>query len=119
MPDPKWSNPTGADPTGADPLLPGGGGGGSCDLSGIEAMLASMDAKLDRLLGLCLENRVEDEIVRDAAGNKLSSVIYLYDSAASVATHVPGGGPGLVDQYNLTAAYTANRMTLFKVVRVE
>ena len=77
------------------------------------------NAGITRLLGLALENHVEDDVVRDPNGNKTSSIIYLYDSAAAVGTHVSGGGPGLVAKYNMTATYSVNnRMTDFKVTKV-
>jgi len=110
--------------------------GGTCDLSGIEATLAEIQATLaeikaktdnlpadpasqasmNRLLGLALENHVEDDIVRDAAGNKLSSVLYLYDSAANATAH--NKSTGLLAKYNVTAAYSGGKMATFRVVKV-
>ena len=84
-------------------------------LEAVNAIKAKTDM-IPRLLGLCMENHVEDDIVRDGAGNKLSSVLYSYDSAASAATH--DKVTGLVAKYTVTAAYSANRLTSFKVVKV-
>ena len=73
-------------------------------------------ASMNRLLGLALENHVEDDIVRDAAGNKLSSVLYLYDSAANATAH--NKSIGLLAKYNVTAAYSGGKMATFRVVKV-
>lgn len=71
---------------------------------------------IDRLLGLTLENSVEDDIIRDGSGNKISSVIYLYNSAANATTH--DKVTGIVEKYNVTASYSAGKLTLFKVIKV-
>jgi hypothetical protein len=71
---------------------------------------------IDRILGLALENHVEDDIVRDGDGNKTSCTLYCYNSAANAIAH--DGSTGLVAKYNVTATYTAQRMTLFTVVKV-
>jgi hypothetical protein len=74
------------------------------------------EATLDKLLGLCLENHVEDDVVRDAQGNKTSSILYLYDSAANAITH--DKVTGVTEKYNVTATYVVGKMDLFKVVKV-
>lgn len=71
---------------------------------------------ITRLLGLTLDNAVEDDVVRDANGNKTSSILYHYNSAANATTH--DQVTGVVGKYNVTASYAANKMALFKVVRV-
>lgn len=68
-----------------------------------------------RVMGLVMENLVEEVISRDSNGNKLTSTIYLYDSAANATTH--DKATGLVATYNVTANYTNNLMDLFKSVR--
>jgi hypothetical protein len=71
--------------------------------------------KLVRILGLVMENLVEDDIVRDAGGNKTSSTIYIYDSAANATTH--DKATGLVASYDIAAGYTNNLMDLFKSIK--
>lgn len=71
----------------------------------------SLGDATNRLLGLCLDNHVEDNIVRDGDGNKLSSTLYFYDSAANATLH---DGTGLLGKTNITATYAAGLMTLLK-----
>ncbi len=77
--------------------------------------LAAIDAELARILGLVMENLVEDDIVRDSNGNKTSSVVYIYDSAANATTH--DKATGLVASYGIAAGYTNNLMNLFKSIK--
>lgn len=92
----------------------------------ISSRLAAIDytapdnAGIQRLLGLALENHVEDDIVRDGSGNKTSSILYCYDSAAHVSAHVAGGGggTGLIAKYQTSFSYAGGRMTLNKVTRL-
>ena len=71
--------------------------------------------KLARILGLVMENLVEDDIVRDTNGNKISSTIYIYDSAANATTH--DKATGLDASYDIAASYTNNLMDLFKSIK--
>ncbi len=85
-----------------------------------EARLAELDsanlpADLARILGLVMENLVEDDIVRDGSNNKTSSTIYLYDSAVNATTH--DKATGLVASYDIAAEYTNNLMALFKSIK--
>lgn len=85
------------------------------------AGVAALQNSVARLLGLALENHVEDDIVRDSSGNKTSCSLYLYDSAAHASAHVSGGGggTGIVAKYQATFTYSpGGRMTLNKVVRL-
>ena len=86
----------------------------------IDAIKAKTDTILwtdiTRLLGLTLDNAVEDDVVRDANGNKTASVLYHYNSSGNATTH--DKVTGIIGKYNVTATYAANKMTLFKVVRV-
>ena len=75
----------------------------------------TLSIDLARVLGLVMENLVEDDIVRDANGNKTSSTIYIYDSAANATTH--DKATGLDASYNIAASYTNNLMDLFKSVK--
>ena len=79
------------------------------------AEVAAVATELARVLGLVMENLVEDDIVRDANGNKTSSVIYIYDSAANATTH--DKATGLEASYNIAANYTNNLMDLFKSIK--
>lgn len=69
-----------------------------------------------RLLGLALENHVEDDIARDGSGNKTGSFLYLYDSAANATAH--DGTTGLVAKYNVSATYASGKLGLFRVVKI-
>ena len=73
------------------------------------------DDNVARILGLVMENLVEDDIVRDANGNKTSSVLYIYDSAANATTH--DKATGLIASYDIAAGYTNNLMDLFKSIK--
>ena len=75
----------------------------------------TLDDNVARILGLVMENLVEDDIVRDANGNKTSSVIYLYNSAANAITH--DKATGLIESYDTAASYTNNLMDLFKSIK--
>lgn len=79
------------------------------------AAVTAMAADVARILGLVMENLVEDDIVRDANGNKTSSTIYIYDSAANATTH--DKATGLVASYDIAAGYTNNLMDLFKSIK--
>ena len=81
----------------------------------IKAGVSTIVTGVMKLLGLCLENHVEDDVVRDTQGNKTSCTLYNYDSAANATTH--DKATGLVSSYDVTAAYTAGKMTLFKSVK--
>lgn len=92
----------------------------SPDNAGIAAIKAKTDTinwqDVTRLLGLTLDNHVEGDIVRDGSGNKTSSILYAYDSAANATTH--DKVTGLIGKYNATFSYTAGKMSLGKIVRV-
>ena len=79
------------------------------------AAVAAMAADVARILGLVMENLVEDDIVRDSNGNKTVSTIYIYDSAANATTH--DKATGLVASYDIAANYTNNLMDLFKSIK--
>ena len=68
-----------------------------------------------RVLGLVMENLVEEVATRDSNGNKLTSTIYLYDSAVNATTH--DKITGLKATYDITASYTSNLMDLFKSIK--
>lgn len=75
----------------------------------------TLTADLARVLGLVMENLVEEVISRDSNGNKLTSTIYIYDSAANATTH--DKATGLVASYDITASYTSNLMDIFKSIK--
>ena len=75
----------------------------------------TLTADLARVLGLVMENLVEEVISRDSNGNKTASTIYIYDSAANAKTN--NKTTGLVASYNITAGYTNNLMDLFKSIK--
>ena len=75
----------------------------------------TLSADMSRVLGLVMENLVEDDIVRDSNGNKTVSTIYIYDSAANATTH--DKATGLVASYDIAANYTNNLMDLFKSIK--
>lgn len=79
------------------------------------AAVAAMAADVARILGLVMENLVEDDIIRNANGNKTASTIYIYDSAANATTH--DKVTGLVSSYDIAASYTNNLMDLFKSIK--
>lgn len=79
------------------------------------AAVTAMAADVVRILGLVMENLVEDDIVRDTNGNKTSSTIYIYNSAANATTH--DKATGLVASYDIAADYTNNLMDLFKSIK--
>ena len=70
---------------------------------------------IGRVLGLVMENLVEEVTSRDSNGNKTASVIYIYDSAANATTH--DKSTGLVASYDIAASYTNNLMDLFKSIK--
>lgn len=70
-----------------------------------------------RLLGLSMENRVEDDFTRDAGSRMTGSVIYCYDSAAHAVTH--DKTTGLLCKYQASFTYDAKgNMTLNKMTRL-
>ena len=75
----------------------------------------TLDANVVRILGLVMENLVEDDIVRDTNGNKTSSTLYIYDSAANATTH--DKATGLIESYDVAASYTNNLMDIFKSIK--
>lgn len=75
----------------------------------------ALTSDLARVLGLVMENLVEEVISRDSNGNKTSSTIYIYDSAANATTH--DKATGLIASYDISASYTNNLMDLFKSVK--
>ena len=83
------------------------------DMRGTDAAALAVD--LLRILGLVLENHVEDDIVRDTNNNKLSSILYLYDSSANAALH--DKATGLTASYAVSASFTGNVTDLFKVIK--
>ena len=76
---------------------------------------ANLPANIERISGLVMENLVEEVTSRDSNGNKLTSTIYIYDSAANATTH--DKATGLVASYDITASYTSNLMDLFKSIK--
>ena len=69
-----------------------------------------------KILGLTLENHVEDDIVRDANGNKTGSTLYSYDTAANATTH--DKATGLIASYTVTGTYDSDdKMTLLKSLK--
>jgi len=70
---------------------------------------------VQKILGMTLENHVEDDIVRDASGNKTSSIIYCYNSASNATTH--DKLTGITAKYVVTGNFDANnRVTSFSVI---
>lgn len=79
------------------------------------AIRSVTQADMARVLGLVMENLVEEVTSRDSNGNKTASTIYLYDSAANATTH--DKVTGLKASYDITASYTSNLMDLFKSIK--
>ena len=79
------------------------------------AIRSVTQADMTRVLGLVMENLVEEVTSRDSNGNKTVSTIYIYDSAANATMH--DKATGLVASYNITAGYTNNLMDLFKSIK--
>ena len=79
------------------------------------AIRSVMQSDMVRVLGLVMENLVEEVTSRDSNGNKLTSVIYIYDSAANATTH--DKATGLKASYDIAASYTNNLMDLFKSIK--
>ena len=75
----------------------------------------TLTTDLARVLGLVMENLVEEVTSRDSNGNKTVSKIYIYDSAANATTH--DKATGLVASYDIAASYTNNLMDLFKSIK--
>jgi len=75
----------------------------------------TLSIDLARVLGLVVENLVEEVTSRDSNGNKLTSTIYIYDSAANATIH--DKVTGLDASYNISASYTNNLMDLFKSIK--
>ena len=75
----------------------------------------TLTTDMARVLGLVMENLVEEVTSRDSNGNKLTSTIYIYDSAANATTH--DKATGLTASYNISASYTNNLMDLFKSLK--
>ena len=67
------------------------------------------ESSMTRALGLLFDNHVEDDIVRDGTGNKLSSNIYIYDSSANAALH--DKVTGLIGKVSITGTYTAGKLS--------
>jgi len=85
--------------------------------AGQDSKLTELHGAMARQLGLMMENHVEDDIVRNAAGQKTSSKFYLYDSKANALVHDKATGL-LPDTYSTSIAYdSGGKVTLFKVVR--
>jgi len=76
--------------------------------------VSTSKAALARLLGLVQENTVIDAQAYDVQGNLTSARIRTYDSKANA---LAAGAAGLVASYTMTATYTANQLTDYKVVR--
>jgi len=77
--------------------------------------LGSTGLALQRILGMTLENHVEDDIIRDSNGNKISSMIYCYNSAANASIH--NKLTGITAKYAVTGNFDANnRVTSFSVI---
>lgn len=89
------------------------------DLPTLAEQLAGGVAKetsVIRVLGLVLDNHVEDDIVRDGNGLKTSAIIYCYDSAANAAVH--DKVTGIVGKYAVAVTYSAGRMSTITSTRI-
>ena len=84
-------------------------------VAALAADVTAMAVELARILGLVMENLVEEVTSRDSNGNKTASTIYIYDSAANATTH--DKATGLVASYDIVAGYTNNLMDLFKSIK--
>lgn len=74
---------------------------------------------IERLLGLALDNHVEDDFVYDSTGNLISSTLYCYSSAASAASHAPSGGPGVLYKVQVSGTYSVTgKLTKVTSLRV-
>lgn len=85
------------------------------DITGVPSAVWVVGTRTLTLSKFPLENQVEDDIIRDSNGNKTSSTIYIYDSAANATTH--DKATGLIDSFDITAEYISNLMNLFKSVK--
>ena len=74
----------------------------------------SIGEAFSKILGLALQNYVEDDIVRDGNGNKKSSTLYIYDTPTNATTH--NKVDGLLFSYDVTASYVSQALTLFKSI---
>lgn len=80
------------------------------------SVLPSLDGTFPRLLGLMMENHVEDDITRNAYGLKTSSRLYLYDSKDNAQLH--DKATGLIGTYTVAVTYNAQQqISLFSVVQ--
>lgn len=70
---------------------------------------------MTRLLGLTNDNVVEDDIVRDDYGNKVSGARYCYDNKNNATTH--DKSTGLISRHTFSVGYTNGKMSLFKMLR--
>lgn len=78
-----------------------------------EAKIDALAAQMLRSLGLMFENHVMDDY--SYTGTLMNSAImYLYDTKAHAQTH--DKVTGLIAKYTVTATYTGDKVTLFKVV---
>lgn len=83
----------------------------------ISADVAAVKGDTARAIGLLLQNHVESEITYDSNGNKTSSVLYCYDSAANATTH--DGATGLIAKVSIAAAYdSGGNMVLLKGLKI-
>lgn len=81
-----------------------------------QQVLTNLHDAMPRMLGLMMENHVEDDIVRDINGNKTSSKFYLYDSKANALAH--DKATGLIATYSVAITYTVDEdVELFSVVK--
>lgn len=76
----------------------------------------SLTQDMQRVLGMVLHNHVEDDVERDSRGNKLSSIIYFYNSAANATTH--DKSTGLIGKYNVAVDTENDSMSLLKIIQV-
>ena len=81
-----------------------------------ESTLTGMLVDLGRLLGLSMDNQVEDDFVRDINGNLIGSTTYCYDSSAHATTH--DKTTGLVFKFTVTGIYSANKLIKVTSLRV-
>jgi hypothetical protein len=80
------------------------------------ASFSSLQTDTSRILGLVLNNHVEDDIVRDNNGLKVSSIIYCYDTSVNAVIH--DKATGIIGKYAVTVTYLAARMTKITSTRV-
>ncbi len=77
------------------------------------AILAAINPKLDRALGLMHENSYLDQTIFDGSNNMTSGRFRIYDSKANA---LAAGVTGLVATYTITASYVGENVQTYSVV---